>query len=395
MAQATAAFAAYLGLPEPRLVLDLRPTPSFAHAHIAHSTHVFPLHKLKDRYSSLPPRTVPFLVLAQVDQADQVLEAFKASEAARVLFLDAGESTEQRTDALTCQGTEFFRLVDEHHLLRHCNDDSISTRIDSHDDWPHLLFRPSPAVQRLMESSISHNRTEQARILDLGCGAGRDLAWILYQARRRLLNSTWSGVGLDNWKAALSRASILLRDLDLLHSDKHGSCEQLVWAKCTDDGFLEPLVGTGKGKAVPFPPASEDEKHAVAMFDQANLSCLSAASKETGTGSDTYDLVLSIRFYPRKLMPRLGKIVKPGGRILISHFTVVTADERDRLSQDDGRLVIDYDSPAVEGRLEPGEAEDLVALWSAQGQDWTVADHQLEPIEDGRVIRSVVLKRLV
>ncbi|EPQ32224.1 uncharacterized protein PFL1_00421 [Pseudozyma flocculosa PF-1] len=360
----TAGIDVYLSLPTPRLVLDLRQTDRFAAAHIAHATHIYPLHHIKARYSCLPPRTVPFLVIADVRDRIEVQQA-----------------------------------------LSGCN------------------------VRRLIESDLfkqgaSDNGKQDLSLLDLGCGAGRDMAWVLYGSQRERTADAagsrpgppprrWRGVGLDNWKAVLNRTALLMEDLNLRGDGVdllRGRCDALVWAKCTDEGSLEPLVGTGKGKTFALPAADEEQAAAWAAFEGAGLSRLSsqhppAAPDDPGDGF--YDLILSIRFYPSTLLGRLRSLVRPGGAILVSHFTVVTAEERSQLEAEvvSGSVVVDYDSPSVEGRLGPRDAEALAIRWNqeeeaARGADgnrvrcrWRVQQNLLEPIEDGRIVRSVVLQR--
>ncbi|CAD6893841.1 unnamed protein product, partial [Tilletia caries] len=56
---------------------------------------------------------------------------------------------------------------------------SLFSRIS--DDTPHLMGQPSPALARMYKSHIRPaflGRRTSARALDLGCGAGRDLAWL-------------------------------------------------------------------------------------------------------------------------------------------------------------------------------------------------------------------------
>ncbi len=77
----------YLSLDAPRLVLDLRPDAAFHREHLVQSYHIAPVSELKSRYSYLPPRNVPFLVLADALQRDDVIEAFATISSARIVLL--------------------------------------------------------------------------------------------------------------------------------------------------------------------------------------------------------------------------------------------------------------------------------------------------------------------
>ncbi|KAN0063029.1 hypothetical protein ACQY0O_004192 [Thecaphora frezii] len=423
-----AALCAYLSLPTPRLVLDLRPPPLFAAAHIAHSTHIFPLHELRPRYSCLPPRTLPFLVLATLDQRHEARHRLNGCPAALFVFLrqhhhaPADPDSTDHTEAVI-RADDFWPQIQALGLLRSCAPSEIRGRVESLDDWPQLLFRPSNAVRRLVQSDLfdqaqpaDRSTATMRSVLDLGCGAGRDLAWILYGPAHRGTDGSrsanrWHGVGLDNWKAVLTRTELLMQDLKLMvGTDGSSGCQALVWAKCTDQGHLEPLVGSGKGRPAALPAQNDQEAAAWATFDRVGLSPLSsqAAHRASGPPSTpgeggsmgTFDLVLSIRFYPSTLLARLRPLVRPDGAILVSHFTVVSEDERSELVQrTDGPFVIDYDSPGLEGRLGVRDADELVQRWNreeheaATGCRWAVEQNFLEPIEDGRIVRSITLRR--
>ncbi|GAC92543.1 hypothetical protein PHSY_000097 [Pseudozyma hubeiensis SY62] len=400
--------APYLALEEPRLVLDLRPDSAFHRAHLVNSYHISPVSELRSRYSYLPPRNTPFLVVADLSQQDQVVEAFAQVPSAKILYLAAEASGSIATTSQhVLSRSTFFSSAERLRLLR--TSGSHQTRVaagDHGDDVPRLLFRPSYAVRRTvlgLESDMP-SRNSALRVLDLGCGAARDLAWILHGSRTRSPPCSWAGIGVDSWKAALSRAEQIALDLWLsqevsAHSPSFPRCEKLLWAKCSDDGYLEPLIGSGKGKSV---RTDADDPLLWKQCQQLGLSPLlpgpveSAAS--TNDDETKFDLVLCVRFHPRALLPRLAQLVRAGGIVLLSHFVTLSDEQREAVGLVHPNSSAEYDSPPHEGRIQPGEIEGLVEAWNQSelpGRSWVIESDVLEPIEDGRIIRSVALRKHV
>ncbi|KAF6767185.1 hypothetical protein PSEUBRA_003090 [Kalmanozyma brasiliensis GHG001] len=410
--------APYLSLEEPRLVLDLRSDSAFHQAHLVGSYHISPIPALRSRYSYLPPRNVPFLVLADSAQRNEVAEAFASTPSARLVFLtvagaDIAESSATGGVDSIATSARFFDVAFRFGLAR--SSQSHQQRImrsdakDVEEDIPELLFRPSHAVRRTVLSLDERpHQYASLRVLDLGCGAARDLAWILHGSRTRPSSCTWTGVGVDNWKAALNRAQQLMDDLYLTSSSLHEAketlfaprCENLLWATCTDDGHLQPLTGSGKGKAI---QNAEDHPEIWDDFRQLGLAPLlpassGAAKQDIEAGEDAqFDLVLCIRFHPRALLPRLSALVRTGGVVLLSHFVTLSESERSAARQEHPEATADYDSPPHEGRIQPGEVERLVQTWNQDvgtSSKWIIESDVLEPIEDGRIIRSAALRKV-
>lgn len=412
----------YLSLEEPRLVLDLRPTSAFHQAHLAHSYHISPVTELKSRYSYLPARTIRFLVLAHNDQYAEVTQAFVSTPSARLVFLscpktDDSERQDRKDGIQPIDSKNFFSsarrlgLVRTSHSLRDRTKASQPSGSETNgDDVPELLFRPSNAVRRTvlkLEGSIHAPKT--SRVLDLGCGAGRDLGWILHGSRTRNSAISWSGVGVDSWKAALHRAQQLMEDLFLNVAQTEDApaascaapiCEKLLWANCSSEGFLEPLTGTGKGKSVQSAATEPSlwNDHVKLGLQPLLLPTADASTAIQYMSSEApkFNLILCIRFYPRALLRRLSSLICAGGVVLISHFVVLSPTERATTSEAHPDATIDYDSPPHEGRIQPGEIDALVDNWNASvetGARWTVDSEVLEPIEDGRIVKSVALRK--
>lgn len=406
--------AVYLSLPEPRLVLDLRVDNVFHQAHLVNSYHIYPISEIKSRYSYLPPRDVPFLVLGNFTHHPEILKAFASTPSAKVVLLSQPTVVVDEmpivANSLSVHFTackDFLAAAHSLGLVRssHSHEKRIT---QSSDDVPRLLFRPSNAVRRTvlqLEGELTTKRS--LRVLDLGCGAARDLAWILHGSRARSEACTWTGIGVDNWKAALNRAQQLMDDLylsargasDSQTTISHPQCEKLLWAKCSDDGYLEPLVGSGKGKSIRTSDISTDDALSEPLWRQCEDLGLGPVLPAPGSFTGPkFDLILCVRFHPRPLLPRLSRLVRIGGLILLSHFVTVSDEEREASVQAHPTATIDYDSPPHEGRIQPGEIEGLVETYNQSveaGCKWILAESTLEPIEDGRIIKSVVLRKMV
>jgi hypothetical protein len=67
-----------------------------------------------------------------------------------------------------------------------------------------FLFSPSSFLEEQISRIESTLTNSNYWMCDIGCGSGRDLAWILAR------NSYWSVCGVDDWYGALERTSQLL-----------------------------------------------------------------------------------------------------------------------------------------------------------------------------------------
>ncbi len=250
----------YTTLPEGynghRLVLDLRADEAFHQAHLIGSYHITPISALKSRYSYLPPRTDAFLVVADHSQFQEVLDAFSSTPSAQLVFLSKSSPTQPADSKVrVIQTGTFFEALKVYIASSQCHRQRATIRSKC-SDAPQLLFRPSRAVERtVVHIEGQHDSSKPSlRVLDLGCGAARDLAWILHGSRIRSIATiedgslqlrSWTGVGIDNWKAVLNRAQQLMEDL-YLHSPQQDlndaatrptSCEKLLWQSAVMTAF--------------------------------------------------------------------------------------------------------------------------------------------------------------
>lgn len=231
------------------------------------------------------------------------------------------------------------------------------------EDDPSLLFEPSPlidmAVRACEDSMVA---TTSATVLDLGCGAARDIAWIV----RRESRLTWLATGLDNLLATVQRAKLLWYDMRLNKPAK-SHIEDIVWAQSTQKGTLQALqLGPeSKTKGIPVTPSQKGDGSTLLNFAAQNLP------------HTTYDLILLIRFLPRPLLCNIPDLSHPGTIIAISHFTTLEEEP-------------DYPSPDSSKRFEESDMVTLLASW---GQDWQLLSQVIHRAEDGRPIRSVLFRR--
>ena len=74
----------FLATPD-KLCLDLRSRAHFDAGHIRHAVCIEGLEALRTRFSTLPPRHVPFLVVCHAHEAEQVCSAFVPKDRKRVV----------------------------------------------------------------------------------------------------------------------------------------------------------------------------------------------------------------------------------------------------------------------------------------------------------------------
>jgi SAM-dependent methyltransferase len=258
---------------------------------------------------------------------------------------------------------------------------------------------------------VSDAEQQRATALDLGCGGGRDLAWICELGREQeehwqaaqvadaaeeaqTCNSlatgrqrppVWRCTGVDNLRPALMRASLLLADagypptqpLPAEAQTPDPSCassaapthgvDRLLWAQCSPDGALHALAA---------PPGCS-----------SRVARLGTPTPLRPLLGHTFDLVLLVRFLPRAMLSSLDELVAPGGVLAISHFAAIDA-------ADQAPLPHEYDSPPLAGRFTRAEVAQLLRLWNSRGtQRWHVLGHTIDRAEDGRPLRSVLLWR--
>ena len=449
--------------PQSRLILDLRSHRAFARQHLKHSTHILAssptsssltgVQALDKRFStSLPPRHVPFLLVCHRRDVQKLRENFGGGRWNLLGLVVCSDDDEQETD--DDAGTRaFWDLARELNLVTSSSPSSSSAtlqeRLCSKEDRPLLLGQPAPAVIRAANLFQEHPTAAQLRVLDLGCGAGRDIAWLAYEhshLHSALRSSAeqhirWLVSGIDNLRPALERAQILMQDFGLMapSSDQtsnvqeaFGQCEHLLWAEGTRDGKLSALSGPGRGPkkntakldASPVGPSTSSGKQPSAIpldhswhqsshesllerFESLRAfaaQCLPPSNPSpTRSDASTFDLLILVRFLPRQLLLCLPAFSHVGTHVVISHFFHADTNIGEQLPPTLGKVRWDFENPPKEARLKEGDVQGLRDVWSsfpADGQDlstlqeWDIVQQVIEPIEDGRPVQSTILRRV-
>lgn len=206
---------------------------------------------------------------------------------------------------------------------------------------PALLFRPCPFLAEQLPRIHATRRDTAPTCLDIGCGSGRDTAYLLTRG--------WHVDAIDSLPNAVERT---------LHLAAHMGVDAGLQA------WQVKIMANGawhehKNSREDMP---KEERFAPGVPMDAYFS------------GKQYDLVLTIRFLVKSLLPDLPRLVKPGGYLLISHFV------------EDGS---EYRQPRREHRVQLNE---LSQLYGAQ-EDLEVVVDVIEKIEDGRPVNSVLIRK--
>lgn len=318
---------------------------------------------------------------------------------------------------------------------------------------PDLLFTPSPVVKAILElidadaaaaaavssTMSSGSQGEQqntASVLDLGCGAGRDIAWMARHGASHgglakegngdesngRVKTAWLATGVDNLHSTVRRARLLADELGLsAHSEKNRRSrdrygfeasaipriEAIVWAQASADGALDALFpsASNPSKGVPTANVHRDDKaegsrsRAVAAAAPARLRAFAAEHLP----HETYDVLLFVRFLPHALLHNVHALTHPGSLIAISHFTtlqsgddqlvVLPADAAAAHREAPSHLRTEF-TPGANKRFERAHIEAFICAWeNATGDAWNIAHHSITASEDNRPLRHVVFGR--
>ncbi|ORX62427.1 S-adenosyl-L-methionine-dependent methyltransferase [Hesseltinella vesiculosa] len=164
------------------LCLDVRPQQEYLLDHLRTSVNI-PLDHLPKRMAELPPKQQPFTLITHdhPDQDDAKQWLVGHGWQPRVVFRPRHELCFwPKAKALGCHGTGLRPAT--------------------------FLFRPHPLLQDhlgLLQDKL-HNAEDPSdggdvHVLDIGCGSGRDLTWLLNA------HPTWQGTGIDALQGAQER----------------------------------------------------------------------------------------------------------------------------------------------------------------------------------------------
>ncbi|KAI9318116.1 hypothetical protein BX666DRAFT_1934913 [Dichotomocladium elegans] len=317
------------------LCLDLRSTAAFRARHLVPSTHI-PWHQLHDRCAELPPKNVPFAVMEPADlDGKGVSWLEERGWQCPWVFRDDDDAVWTADAAIV-----------EHNAL---------------PARPTLMFSACPFLVKqmdMMEGGLQRKRT----CLDIGCGSGRDVAWLM------ATRDAWEVVAVDSIAGALKRTRALATHLGV-----EKQLLKTIQAKVMADGGWKALDEEGTSSS--SSSSQVEEESAASKAERFSPGIATQAFFESMDCPGQYDLVLTIRFLVRSLLPQLPDLLKPGGFALISHFV------------DDGLHV--YDQPRKSHRLNLGE---LAALYGKR-EDVDVVVDVIEEIEDGRPVNSVIIRK--
>ncbi|EFJ52143.1 hypothetical protein VOLCADRAFT_86997 [Volvox carteri f. nagariensis] len=264
-----------------------------------------------------------------------------------------------------------------------------------------------------------NKRNVMLRMLDVGCGSGRDLAWLATRSsdvpfladgegehdhgadtgREKILQVSWECVGLDSWHGALQRAAEILALGEVsagpggvqLHLAQIGPGTGELWMlplPAADAGQLQLLrrylVGMQQEQMGEGPQAHGEFKSPC----KASKTPRNIAAKAGGNGGSRealelstlgcFDLVVCFRFLERSFLQNMAGLLKPGGFILFSTFV-------------DGPGLRAFGRP--QGREHVLQADELATSFFGHKQGFKVFRDDVAPISDGRertVLRLVL-----
>eukprot|EP01134_Creolimax_fragrantissima_P001104 CFRG1104T1 len=218
-------------------LLDVRESENFAIEHVRGSTS-FPWSERNMHFFQLPPRKIPLHVMCPTSLREQVTSelAEKGWKIDTLILHDEIDWTAAREANLCETGT--------------------------HSEF---IFKPCPFFESLFENvkKCFSSLDRPVRMLDLGCGTGRDSLWATRHG--------WTSTAVDNvgWRLKL------LKEV----ANRHGLNINTVTA--------DVLKADGQKKL-----------------------------KDLGQ----FDVVLCVRFFVRDFLAEIPSLIRPGGVIMIQHF---------------------------------------------------------------------------
>ncbi|KAF9311975.1 hypothetical protein BG003_006773 [Podila horticola] len=263
----------------------------------------------------------------------------------------------------------------------------------------HFLFRPNPFLVKVLpqiEQELVVSRCSPTpkllRCVDLGCGVGRDMTYMVARAPNQVADrrAEWSVIGIDEWHVACERAEQLARDTfggDGPTESAPGSCGNVSGYASrisTIVGKIDPKTGvlwikpkppkTGSGTVTPT-LFLENIRHVVSCQDEFTLD---TENEYPERSSDRFDLIVMIRFLERAVLaPMVEHWLRPGGFIVWSTF------------------VADPDLPAYS---KPGPGHRLNSKSEArtilQGLGLEIVVSEISRVEDGkRSVANIVARK--
>ncbi|KAG0364339.1 hypothetical protein BC939DRAFT_475179 [Gamsiella multidivaricata] len=410
----------------PYLILDTRPRRIFCARHLSPSTNI-PLHRLDGSWFKLPAKQTPFAVLEspQEDTTDGQDDEFKKLERSDPRADQFGRQI-RSSNILKSRGYRTEWTFEDHPLFWTTFAEELSLSSMNRDPGQHtqpaleiidgskpskerynFLFQPNPILVKILPTVerelLASRSTQQAksphgsnllRCLDVGCGAGRDMIYMVARSANGLAinGAEWSALGMDQREDMCGLGQQLVDDTFFQDPGEH------IDAKITDPGMeLATRVGFLVGKvdsesgvfwvsspsSIPSHPQGkagplrlQNIRYHDVVLDQQQQQLLGSAAA-TETKDQRFDLIIMIRFLQRSLFaPLVENWLRPGGFIILSTFV----SDKD-LPQ--------YSKPGPAHRLQSrSEASDIF-----ESLGLNIVSEEVSLIEDGRRPVATVVAR--
>jgi 2-polyprenyl-3-methyl-5-hydroxy-6-metoxy-1,4-benzoquinol methylase len=269
------------------------------------------------------------------------------------------------------------------------------------------LFSPCPFLEeqaaRIEAALLSVNATITNPsnvsiplwLCDVGCGSGRDVAWMLartgqqqQQQEQQLLSTDmsnsckqqqdrsvsfhWNACAIDAWQGAVTRTGQLLASRCFTPERAH-----IVRAQFQPDGLIR-YYDHPSGQSpddrgqvnIATTPAGQSESLSTYEVRDKSLAKQLLEHRQ-------YDLVVAVRFLERAAFPHLDRCVRPGGFLLYSTFV-------------DG--ICEYEQPAGQShRLAVGE----LAAYFTTTRGYAVLEDRIDWTDDGRPLSSFLAQKSI
>lgn len=244
-------------------LLDVREALVFERGHLSGAYNI-PFPELSDRSWELPPKGVHLQICTDEASAIEVSAWFES----RALFYQLGSDPLLVLCARTILEAQAQGMWEEG-----------PSPVDR------LLFQPCPLLAAEIQAVENACPVIFRRALDLGSGAGRD---VIYLAIRG-----WLVVGID------TRAPLLARCSALASRKQIGHAVHCIQGTLTDGESL------------------------VHLLQNVPASFVTREGEETASAPSPieFDLVLFSRYWDPQLLPGLVALMRPGGLLLVHHFS--------------------------------------------------------------------------
>lgn len=331
------------------LCLDLRSKLEFKSCHLKSSTNI-PLSQLALRQAELPPKRLLFAVIEPLHHQGCSSWLIERGWQIPWVFWEG-----------------HFNWKDLAASTQWVNDSNSDSKT-----W--LLFQPSPFLEKnidMIESSLPKDKLWYD-CLDIGCGAGRDIGWLLSRQKK------WRASAFDALPGAMVRTETLVRNLDVAPY-----LDVLAQAKLMPDGRWK-LISNAWWKNRKDNPDSDEIDEVAKRLEMAKLECPEKQvlpfhkfyTKLAPKKPSKFDLILNIRFLSRPFLHEAPNLLNVGGYFLISHFV---HDHN-----------YDYKHPKQSQRLEINEIRDLYR----DTKYMEVVQDLIEESEDGRPMNSILVRKI-